>query len=478
MQFFRTLAPIALAIAIAMLLAMLGSVWAALWTLMAASAAFGLYHAVSWPGCTSGLRCRPTGNSLGIGPWASALDRLARASRVSREAKLEMQSELELIHGAVDKLPDGLVVLDRFDHVTWANAAAEELHGIFGRGRPLHHFIRQPEFLEFLASGSFNRSIQLGLPSRPNRIFELRIHETGDHQKLVITRDISDQAKLDVMRRDFVANVSHEIRTPVTVIGGFAETLMTLELDDGSRQTYLSTILRQSQTMQRLVDDLLTLSSLEHFDRATRRGGRRCRRHDPRHGDRGAGLVQRSAHADGRGSVIRAASSRAHRARERHPEPDDQRDPLHARGRIDHADLVGRSHGRLGFRHRHRDRHRRRTHPADHGTFLPRLARPFPGDRRYRTGLGHRQAHRAAAPGPPGHSKRTGQGKHFRRAVPHRANRQHRHYRARRHSVEHGSLAVGKLRAAPGDAGPRGVVMQPGTLRRPSDAEGRHPRPR
>src|SRR5690606_24629222 len=72
-----------------------------------------------------------------------------------------------------------------------------------------------------------------------------------------------DQAKLDAMRSDFVANVSHEIRTPVTVIGGFAETLLDLELTESERRQHLESILRQSQTMQRLVDDLLMLSSLE-----------------------------------------------------------------------------------------------------------------------------------------------------------------------------------------------------------------------
>jgi two-component system, OmpR family, phosphate regulon sensor histidine kinase PhoR len=83
---------------------------------------------------------------------------------------------------------------------------------------------------------------------------------------LLITRDITDASKIDVMRRDFVANVSHEIRTPVTVIGGFAETLLSLELDKESQTSYLSTILTQSQTMQRLLEDLLTLSSLESGD--------------------------------------------------------------------------------------------------------------------------------------------------------------------------------------------------------------------
>jgi two-component system phosphate regulon sensor histidine kinase PhoR len=103
----------------------------------------------------------------------------------------------------------------------------------------------------------------LALATRPGRLFELRLHRPDDEHKLLISRDLTERARLDAMRRDFVANVSHEIRTPVTVIGGFAETLLDLPLDEPTRREYLGTILRQSQTMQRLVEDLLTLATLE-----------------------------------------------------------------------------------------------------------------------------------------------------------------------------------------------------------------------
>ncbi|MCM5570567.1 phosphate regulon sensor histidine kinase PhoR [Burkholderiaceae bacterium FT117] len=199
----------------------------------------------------------------GMGPWRGTFDRLARFVRQEADARAEMLGELERIHAAVDRLPDGLVVLDRFDHVVWSNVAAQELHGIFGARRPIHHFIRQPEFHAMLASGEAAQPIRLTLPGRPGRIYELRLQGAQRDQRLLITRDITEHARLDAMRSDFVANVSHEIRTPVTVIAGFAETLLTLDLDERERRTYLESILRQSSTMQRLVEDLLTLSTLE-----------------------------------------------------------------------------------------------------------------------------------------------------------------------------------------------------------------------
>jgi two-component system phosphate regulon sensor histidine kinase PhoR len=201
---------------------------------------------------------------LGWGVWTRLIERLSRLARQQQHRNAELDSELERIRAAVDRLPDGLIVLDRHDHVLWSNQAAARLHDIFSLRTPIHHFIRQPEFIELLhRRASQVQSIRLHLPSQPGRVHELRLHAAEDEHRLLITRDVTEQAKLDAMRSDFVANVSHEIRTPATVIAGFAETLLNIELDESSRRQYLGAILRQSETMGRLVSDLLTLSALE-----------------------------------------------------------------------------------------------------------------------------------------------------------------------------------------------------------------------
>jgi two-component system, OmpR family, phosphate regulon sensor histidine kinase PhoR len=199
----------------------------------------------------------------GLGTWSKVFSRLRNANKTDLETKQEIREEFDRIQAVVDHLPDGLVVLDQYDHILWYNNAARELHEIFGFKRPIHHFIRQPEFFTYLTQPSDGQTIKLNLATRPGRLFEVRVVASSTGQRLLITRDITEASKIDVMRRDFVANVSHEIRTPVTVIGGFAETLLSLELDAESKKSYLNTILSQSQTMQRLLQDLLTLSSLE-----------------------------------------------------------------------------------------------------------------------------------------------------------------------------------------------------------------------
>ncbi|MFA7664540.1 MAG: phosphate regulon sensor histidine kinase PhoR [Burkholderiaceae bacterium] len=269
--FLRYVLVIAAVLAIGFLIGHFGSHEVAFWWLVLAFGLQSLLSAVHlaqlrrWASLPRQRELPP-----GLGPWRGVFDRLSRFVRQESEVRAELADELERIHAAVDRLPDGLVVLDRFDHITWANLAAQELHGIFGMRRPIHHFVRQPEFIAMLATGETPAAVRLTLPTRRERMYELSIRGTPPGQRLLITRDITEQARLDAMRSDFVANVSHEIRTPLTVISGFAETLLSLDLDETERQQSLESILRQSQTMQRLVEDLLTLSTLEaSIDRPT-----------------------------------------------------------------------------------------------------------------------------------------------------------------------------------------------------------------
>ena len=85
----------------------------------------------------------------------------------------------------------------------------------------------------------------------------------GVSEKLLLSRDVTQLEAVARMRRDFIANVSHELKTPLTVVSGFVETMQDLDLDDRQRDRYLGLMADQTRNMRRLVNDLLTLSSLE-----------------------------------------------------------------------------------------------------------------------------------------------------------------------------------------------------------------------
>ena len=80
---------------------------------------------------------------------------------------------------------------------------------------------------------------------------------------LLLSHDVTQASKLGIMRRDFVANVSHELRTPLTVLIGFLETVRDLKLDPTRSRDYLNLMAEQGHRMQRIIEDLLTLSTLE-----------------------------------------------------------------------------------------------------------------------------------------------------------------------------------------------------------------------
>jgi two-component system phosphate regulon sensor histidine kinase PhoR len=89
------------------------------------------------------------------------------------------------------------------------------------------------------------------------------IRSYGEGSKLILSQDITDRERNDSMRRGFVANVSHEIRTPLTVLSGFIETMASLQLTEVERRRVIELMAQQTQRMQQLVGDLLTLAQLE-----------------------------------------------------------------------------------------------------------------------------------------------------------------------------------------------------------------------
>ena len=130
-------------------------------------------------------------------------------------------------------------------------------------GRPLVNFVRQPEIVQYLETGNFADAVVVDSQREPGTTLSIQVVPFGVDERLLISRNITQVEAVARMRRDFIANVSHELKTPLTVVSGFLETLQELEVEPRQRTRYLRLMTEQAGSMQRLVDDLLTLSALE-----------------------------------------------------------------------------------------------------------------------------------------------------------------------------------------------------------------------
>ena len=168
----------------------------------------------------------------------------------------------------IDALPDGALIIDDDGIVLNANAAAREALQLEPRGLAATTVIRNSAFVAALASvrgATRLANIDFEIHSRPPRQISAFVSRLGDSDNiLVILRDLTREQALEKMRSDFVANASHEMRTPLASIMGAIETLQgPAKNDPKAREKFLSSMLGQAQRMKRLIDDLLTLSRIE-----------------------------------------------------------------------------------------------------------------------------------------------------------------------------------------------------------------------
>ena len=122
--------------------------------------------------------------------------------------------------------------------------------------------MRAPAFVAYLQAGELREAVRFPNP-RGDGTLSVLLRPYGEGMKLVLSQDITERERNEAMRRDFVANVSHEIRTPLTVLAGFIETMAHLPLTEVERKRVLELMTQQTQRMQTLVSDLLTLAQLE-----------------------------------------------------------------------------------------------------------------------------------------------------------------------------------------------------------------------
>jgi len=258
--------PACVAVAALIALALFGA-GAALVVLGAGAAALVGYHlhnAQRVHDWAAGTLERPVPEARGA--WGEVFSAIYRRARLREAHQRDLQHMIERFRQAAEAIPDGIVVLDRAQRIEWANPSAVAQLGLDltqDVGQPIVNLVRQPEFLRYLDTGDYGESTMVPSSRDPGHTLALQLVPFAVDKKLLMSRDVTELEALARMRRDFIANVSHELKTPLTVISGFVETMQDLDIDERQRKRFLQLMQEQARNMQRLVADLLTLSSLE-----------------------------------------------------------------------------------------------------------------------------------------------------------------------------------------------------------------------
>ncbi len=209
------------------------------------------------------------------GRWGDVFARLTRLMRDQSQSYQQINFALERLQRATSAMPEGVVIMDEIHRIEWGNPVAEKHLGInsnLDAGQHITHLVRQTQFTEYLAAHNYSEPLIIKQSRHRGLTLSLQFVPYGDKQKLLISRDVTRLERVQTMRRDFVANVSHELRTPLTVIGGFLETLSEegSSADPETSKWALTLMMDQTKRMQRLVEDLLTLSRLEDTENLAR----------------------------------------------------------------------------------------------------------------------------------------------------------------------------------------------------------------
>lgn len=204
------------------------------------------------------------------GVWGDVVAQVVRLHRRKRYHKQRLIQLFRQLRRSTAALPDGVVVLDAELEILWFNRTAARLLDLrrpADLGLRIDNLLRQPEFARYLREGEYGGAIVVRPDVASEKHLEVQLVPYGDGQHLLLVRDVSRQVQLEAMRKDFVANASHELRSPLTVISGYLETLSQDPAVDADLRGPLSEMRRQAERMTNIIRDLLELSRLEASDR-------------------------------------------------------------------------------------------------------------------------------------------------------------------------------------------------------------------
>jgi two-component system phosphate regulon sensor histidine kinase PhoR len=266
---WRAVIRMALALIAALLFGLIvGRVWLVLALVLGAALAYQLWNLLRvehW------LRRRSVESPPDIsGAWGELVAIISRIHRRKQHHKTQVTSLLREFRRLTSAMPEGAVLLGPEHQILWLNPRAAAWLGLRRKrdfGIRIENLVRQPAFVEYLRTGRPESGVVVQDAGDLSRWFSFHLVAGGERQ-LLIVRDVSREQHIEHMRKDFVANASHELRSPLTVIAGYLDALAEDQKLDPTWNTPVLEMRRQAERMGTIINDLLELSRLESSGRA------------------------------------------------------------------------------------------------------------------------------------------------------------------------------------------------------------------
>jgi two-component system, OmpR family, phosphate regulon sensor histidine kinase PhoR len=200
------------------------------------------------------------------GVWGEVVTIISRIYRRKQFHRARVTGLLREFRRLTTAMPEGAVLLGPDHEILWFNHRAGEWLRLRRKrdvGIRIENLVRHPAFIEYLKTGHpSDGALVQDLES--DRWLAFNVVRTGTAERqLLMVRDVSEEQQLQSMRKDFVANASHELRSPLTVISGYLDALADDENLDPAWNTPVLEMRRQAERMRTIIKDLLELSKLE-----------------------------------------------------------------------------------------------------------------------------------------------------------------------------------------------------------------------
>ena len=201
----------------------------------------------------------PIGNNL----WEPTFSKLYQFHKNIIKTKRDLGLALDQFILGAQALPDGVLSLDQSNHILWANKKIQRMLGIKlpdDLNKPITYIFRDTKLLDLIDANDNKKSISIIIDDDK---YQINLIEFGAENKLLICRNINNEEKSEVIRKRFISDVSHELKTPLTVIMGNSELMLNADIEQKQQKILLNATLDQAQRMNNLIADLISLNRID-----------------------------------------------------------------------------------------------------------------------------------------------------------------------------------------------------------------------